>query len=299
MKRRFFWLLFAFLLLPATARALEPFAQFDSPRRRETKEDWRTWHGVTFLEMFGLKGSLWYAGFSGEVAIDKAGVIGDPIKLTSGLGLEEPRVVQVPETYFQYQVPRGPVFRLEASYYWHRFEGEEAVDFGEGDLVLEGVTIPEGTAFETDWDIMMGKLNLRITPYVVKVKDLVQIRVSLYGGSMYARWTLRFKTDPTLGLGNNGIIKDEMWATMGHIGPHLEVRIGPFAVYGWVTGMQFHRNELFANYYEAGGGVKYEPLPFVLIGAEMYFYRARLERDDQFRMDFTMYGPSVSLILRY
>lgn len=300
MKRLIGWFLLVVLSCSASARGNELLAQYDRPRRAggDDSSYSQVWNGVPFLDLFGFQGGLWYTFFDGSIELDKAKVIGTPVKLGPGLGLEDPETVPVVSTYFKYEWKDGPALRMEASYFWFRFEGSEEAKPGE-EFWFEGWPIIAGSQWDSKMDVMQGKLNLRITPYVIDM-GLIQIRPSIYGGSMFMRWILRLNMTNNPGsVGDNGQIKDEFSATLGHIGLHLEVRVWKIWFYLWGSGMQFHRNELFANYAEGGGGVKFEILPFLLVQAEGYIFRARLDRNDQYRLEYSMYGPSFNLVLKY
>ncbi len=56
---------------------------------------------------------------------------------------------------------------------------------------------------------------------------------------------------------------------------------------------------LLEKRFEAGGGLKFEILPFLVANAEFSYLEANLDRNDQFRTNFQMYGPSVFLVLKY
>ena len=290
--------LLAALLFPATALANEFLPSLQSSRR--TKNDdgpGRIWNDVRFLDIFGFRGGLLYGFLEGDAEIDKAGSIGDSVDFDSDLGLDSPDTIfPIVETYLQYDFEGGPALRLEAYYYWHRFEGNG--DFDQ-DVMFEGWTIPQGTTFDSSLDFTNGGLNLTITPYVIKATDLLQIRLSIYGGALWTRWIIRLDNLSDPSIGDNAQIKDELSATLGHIGAHLEVRLVSLRAYGWFSGLQFNRNELWANYYDGGAGIKWEILPFLLVHGELSIMRARLDRNDQYRFDFQLAGPSFYVVLKY
>ncbi|MCZ6689169.1 MAG: hypothetical protein O7H41_06160 [Planctomycetota bacterium] len=300
MEKRIALLLLAFLLSPLSAQAGELLNQFDRPRRDRKSDDRRQWHGVTFFNAFGLSGGIWNAVIDSEIRIDKANVIGSPVDFGPNLGIESTQPLFVGKTFFGYEWKEGRALRIETSYFWGRYEGSEQTVAGD-EFVLDGWTFSDGTAWDSKVDILQGKTTLRFTPWIIDL-GLVQIRPSFYGGGVYMQWTLRLDvtTQPATGdIGDNGNVKDRYHAAMGFVGGHLEVRVGPVWAYVWAGGLQFKRNELAAQYFEAGGGLKFEILPFLVANAEFSYIEANLDRNDQFRTNFQMYGPSVFLVLKY